>query len=241
MFSRNALSAFLVTVLLSLSLASPATAQDDDGDVVVRVGLHAAEKNLNPFIVPQALPLTHDFTMLVYDSLFWSQSRLDPEPWLATDAQPSADYRTWTVTLRDDVVWHDGVPFSAADVAFTFKYFADVAGPGRYGHHVYDHPVFESATVVGDDTVEIAFADARGRRWTAAAGASGPSRWTLWRDDRERASWTRDVQGAARLVESEGGLELRWRQQRPATGLAGPLPAQEIPSGSVPGRCGPDP
>ena len=159
MFSRHALSVLLVTVLLSLSLATPATAQDDDSDVVVRVGLHAAEKNLNPFIVPQALPLTHDFTMLVYDSLFWSQSRLDPEPWLATDAQPSADYRIWTVTLRDDVLWHDGVPFTAADVAFTFTYFADDGGPGRYGHHVYDHPVFESATVVDDDTVEITFVD----------------------------------------------------------------------------------
>lgn len=45
-------------------LAPPAGAQSDD-EVVVRVGLHAAEKNLNPFIVPQALPITHDFTMLV--------------------------------------------------------------------------------------------------------------------------------------------------------------------------------
>ena len=106
-----------------------------------------------------------------------------------------------------------------------------------------DAAVWDRATAAAarGGSVEIAFADARGRRWTAAAGPSGPSRWTLWRDDRERASWTRDVQGAARLVESEGGLELRWRQQRPATGLAGPLPAQEIPSGSVPGRCGPDP
>lgn len=157
-FLRRAISLVLISLLFSLSLAPPSAAQNDD-DVVVRVGLHAAEKNLNPFIVPQALPLTHDFTMLVYDSLFWSQSRLDPEPWLATGAEPSEDYRTWTVTLRDDVLWHDGVQFTAADVAFTFKYFADDGGPGRYGHHVYDHPVFESATVVDDATVEITFED----------------------------------------------------------------------------------
>lgn len=158
MFRRRIISLILISLLFSLSLVPPSAAQNDD-DVVVRVGLHAAEKNLNPFIVPQALPLTHDFTMLVYDSLFWSQSSLDPEPWLATAADPSADYRTWTVTLRDDVVWHDGVQFNADDVAFTFKYFADDGGPGRYGHHVYDHPVFESASVVDDDTVEITFED----------------------------------------------------------------------------------
>ena len=148
----------LILSLFSVALAPLAAAQDDD-DVVLRVGLHAAEKNLNPFIVPQALPLTHDFTMLVYDTLFWSQSRLDPERWLATGAEPSEDYRTWTVTLRDDVQWHDGTPFTADDVAFTFRYFSDDGGPGRYGHHVYDHPVFESAVVVDDATVRLTFQD----------------------------------------------------------------------------------
>lgn len=148
----------LILSLFSVALAPLAAAQDDD-DLVLRVGLHAAEKNLNPFIVPQALPLTHDFTMLVYDTLFWSQSRLDPEPWLATGAEPSEDFRTWTVTVREDVLWHDGTPFTADDVAFTFQYFSDDGGPGRYGHHVYDHPVFESASVVDDATVEITFQD----------------------------------------------------------------------------------
>ena len=149
--------AFILS-LFSLALAPLAAAQDND-DIVVRVGLHAAEKNLNPFIVPQALPLTHDFTMLVYDTLFWSQSRLDPEPWLATGTEPSDDFRTWTVSLRDNVSWHDGTPFTAADVAFTFEYFANDGGPGRYGHHVYDHPVFESASVIDDATVQLTFED----------------------------------------------------------------------------------
>lgn len=148
----------LILAFLGVALAPLAAAQDDE-EIVVRVGLHAAEKNLNPFIVPQALPLTHDFTMLVYDTLFWSQSRLDPEPWLATGAEPSEDFRTWTVTLREGVRWHDGTPFTAADVAFTFEYFAADGGPGRYGHHVYDHPVFESASVIDDATVQLTFQD----------------------------------------------------------------------------------
>lgn len=150
---------FAVGAAAASVFAPPAGAQSDD-EVVVRVGLHAAEKNLNPFIVPQALPITHDFTMLVYDTLFWSQSRLNPEPWLATGAEPSNDYRTWIVALRDGVSWHDGEPFAADDdVAFTFQYFADDGGPGRYGHHVHDHPVFESATVIDDLTVELTFAE----------------------------------------------------------------------------------
>ena len=33
----------------------------------------------------------------------------------------SADGLTWTFYLRRDVVWHDGEPFTAADVEFTFN------------------------------------------------------------------------------------------------------------------------
>ena len=152
----------LPTVLLALILAVfavPASAQDNGEEVVVRVALHADEKNLNPFVAPKAQPLTHDLTMLVYDTLFWSQSQLNPEPWLATGAEPSDDFRTWTVTLRSGVLWHDGEAFTADDVAFTFQYFSDIGGPGRYGRHVYEHPVFESATVIDDSTVELSFVE----------------------------------------------------------------------------------
>ncbi|MGI9597034.1 MAG: ABC transporter substrate-binding protein [Acidimicrobiales bacterium] len=144
--------------LAALLVPATASAQEDDGSVL-RIGLHAAEKNLNPYIVPQALPITHDFTMLVYDTLFWSQATLEPEPWLATGAEASDDFRTWTVSLRDGVTWHDGTPFTAEDVAFSFQYTVDQGGPGRYGHHLTDHPTFTSANVIDDLTVELTFAD----------------------------------------------------------------------------------
>ncbi|MDX1393067.1 MAG: ABC transporter substrate-binding protein [Gemmatimonadota bacterium] len=38
---------------------------------------------------------------------------------LAREWEHSADRRHWTVHLRTDVRWHDGVPFTAHDVAFT--------------------------------------------------------------------------------------------------------------------------
>ena len=152
------LSLLILAVLMVLGpLSSLGGAQDE---VEIRIGLHAEEKNLNPFITPSALPITHDFTMLVYDTLFWSQARLDPEPWLATGSEPNDDFTTWTVSLREGVTWHDGEAFTADDVAFTFQYFSPTSlVQGRYGHHVYDHPQFASATVVDDLTVELTFAE----------------------------------------------------------------------------------
>jgi peptide/nickel transport system substrate-binding protein len=38
---------------------------------------------------------------------------------LAERWDPSPDWKTWTVELRSDVRWHDGVPVTSADVAFT--------------------------------------------------------------------------------------------------------------------------
>jgi peptide/nickel transport system substrate-binding protein len=43
------------------------------------------------------------------------------EPWLAERWEVSADHRTFTLTLRDGVVWSDGTPFTSADVVFTFE------------------------------------------------------------------------------------------------------------------------
>ncbi len=154
------LAARIVAVALALLLTTalaPAAAQDEDRAPLVRIALRADEGNLNPFLPANDVAVAHDLRMLVYDSLFWTQSQVAPDEWLATDAEPSDDFRSWTVSLRSGVQWHDGEPFTADDVAFTFQYFLDHPGPGRYGHHVYQHPTFVSATVIDDLTVELTF------------------------------------------------------------------------------------
>ncbi len=45
----------------------------------------------------------------------------EPQPNLAESWDVSADGLTWTFYLRRDVRWHDGEPFTAADVEFTFN------------------------------------------------------------------------------------------------------------------------
>jgi peptide/nickel transport system substrate-binding protein len=151
------LAVALAAALVVTVLGAPAAAQDEERASSVRIALRADEGDLNPFLLPNDVAIAHDLRMLVYDTLFWSQSQVTPDEWLATGAEPSADFRTWTVSLRDGIQWHDGEPFTADDVAFTFRYFVEVGGPGRYGHHVYQHPTFESAVVVDDLTVELTF------------------------------------------------------------------------------------
>jgi peptide/nickel transport system substrate-binding protein len=60
-------------------------------------------------------------TALLYNGLTRLDAKLQPQPDLATAWDASQDGRLITFTLRTDVVWHDGKPFSADDVAYTLS------------------------------------------------------------------------------------------------------------------------
>jgi peptide/nickel transport system substrate-binding protein len=55
------------------------------------------------------------------DGLVAYDRKLDPIPALATAWSVSDDARTVTFKLRDNVKWHDGPPFTSADVKYTFE------------------------------------------------------------------------------------------------------------------------
>ena len=60
------------------------------------------------------------------------------EPALAESWERSDDGLTWTFNLRRDVTWHDGQPFTAQDVDFTFNriiYNYDIPASSRPALH----------------------------------------------------------------------------------------------------------
>ena len=60
------------------------------------------------------------------------------EPALAESWEHSEDGLTWTFHLRRDVTWHDGQPFTAHDVDFTFNriiYNHDIPASSRPSFH----------------------------------------------------------------------------------------------------------
>lgn len=54
----------------------------------------------------------------VHERLFKMTVDLKFEPQLAVDMKPAADFKSYTVKLRENVTWHDGKPFTAEDVVF---------------------------------------------------------------------------------------------------------------------------
>jgi len=86
----------------------------------------------------------------VFETLIYSASDLSPEPGLALSWDANDDASVWTIKLREGVTFHNGNPFTAEDVVFSFD-FCKADGRGwadSLGN-------FESWRALDDYTVEV--------------------------------------------------------------------------------------
>jgi len=90
---------------------------------VVTIAQEGEPGNLNPMV--WATTSDTNITHMIFDSLVRPDEQLIIEGSLAKDWTVSEDGKTYTFTLYDNVKWHDGEPFTANDVAFTFTSLAD--------------------------------------------------------------------------------------------------------------------
>jgi peptide/nickel transport system substrate-binding protein len=86
----------------------------------------------------------------------------DPYPVLVTEIPSadnggiSADDKTLTLTLRDDIIWSDGTPITSADFVFTHEM---VMNPANTVATTYPNDQIESITAPDDRTVVITFSE----------------------------------------------------------------------------------
>lgn len=104
---------------------------DDEGDSAddtvteaLTIAIGGDEGSLTPYTYRTGYP-GWNLLGLVWDTLLVLDESNTPQPLLASDWSIDDAGTTWTFTLRDDVVWHDGEPFTADDVAFTFDYVTE--------------------------------------------------------------------------------------------------------------------
>ena len=84
-------------------------------------------------------------TRMFYEPLAGWDAEGNLIPCLATEMPSranggvSADGRTVTWKLKRGVTWHDGKPFTADDVVFTWQYAGDPATSDRHRRHLPGH------------------------------------------------------------------------------------------------------
>lgn len=105
----------IISLLLSLMGASVFAETDQ-----LKIGITVDESTLTPYTYTSGAGL--HLVGLVYDSLFQLDENLIPQPWMVKNYSLSDDALTYTFELYDNISWHDGVPFTAEDVKFTYEY-----------------------------------------------------------------------------------------------------------------------
>jgi len=127
-----------------LGLATGAQAAD------LTIGLATDITSVDPHF--HNLGPNNAFGRHIFDRLINQGSNQELEPGLATSWQPLDD-TTWEFRLREGVSFHDGSPFTADDVAFTFERAPEVPNsPSGYGTYLKQITGIE---IVDDHTIHI--------------------------------------------------------------------------------------
>ena len=121
-----ALGVGIVVVLSAVQTrAAQAPTRQRGGTFVVT--LDADPPTLNPEI--SVVNQTFWTADQIYETLLSYDASFKPVPRLATSWSVSPDGKTYRFSLARNVKWHDGVPFTSADVQYTFGVFGPKYSP----------------------------------------------------------------------------------------------------------------
>ncbi len=108
--------------------------------------------NINPLTVSGRYDLSAAKAM--FSPLWVWHSDEDIDFFLATEITPSDDKLTYTVKLRDDVLWHDGEKFTADDVVFSYETIVTNTNANGYDSFQFNGNPLQ-VSKVDDYTVEF--------------------------------------------------------------------------------------
>lgn len=131
--TRGILAAAALALPLSAAIA-PASAE-----TVLRVIPHADLKNLDPIWTTAYISRNHGY--LIYDTLFAMDEDFKPQPQMVDTWETSEDGKTWTFTLRNGLMFHDGAPVTSADVIASLTRWGARDGMGQALMGVMDEMV----------------------------------------------------------------------------------------------------
>jgi len=116
----------LVFCLFMTSCSSLPNKEEDNDDIILasnsKMPINIAIDSLDTFHPLFTKSTTiRDAMQLIYEPLFALDSAHNPVSVLAESMTPSSDGYSYTIKLKDSILWHDGTPLSAKDVVHSFN------------------------------------------------------------------------------------------------------------------------
>ncbi len=153
---KRRLAVFIFILALLAGVFGPAVAQEGN---ILRIDLTQEMDTLNPIYTNMWFSTT---VMDLYLSPAWFiDDELNPVPVLVTEIPStenggiSEDGTVITLNLRDDIVWSDGTPITAADFVFTYDMILDEANTPA-SRFPYDERI-ASVEAADERTVVVTF------------------------------------------------------------------------------------
>lgn len=146
----------IVTAIVSCNRARETTLYDDPGtpaygDTIITASIGEAS-NLIPILAGDSA--SHDIAGYTYNGLVKYDKNLNIVGVLAESWEVSKDNLSITFHLRKDVKWHDGTPFTAHDVNYTYKVITDPKTPTPYSG---DFKPVKEAKAIDDYTFRVTY------------------------------------------------------------------------------------
>ena len=111
----------LLILLLALGTIGCGAGETQDEGTTFTMAITEKIDTFNP--LSAEMQVSYEALLLLYDPLVRYDENLDPVPCLAERWEISEDELTWTFFLKEGVKWHDGEPFTAEDVKFTYELY----------------------------------------------------------------------------------------------------------------------
>ncbi len=173
-FIRRAIPVLVaILFLISETPARSVTIAEGADETSLRYAMVEGLDSLNPFIGVNEN--SYVFWSLVYDSLISIDEDLMPKPNLALSWNIVVEElpvgSVWQYNLTHNAKWHDGEPFGADDVVFTFEYQTGANWTTMWAYQPYTLLV-DYVEKLDDYTVRIHFQDLDGRPAVCTFGES---------------------------------------------------------------------
>ncbi|MDY6826225.1 MAG: ABC transporter substrate-binding protein [Bacillota bacterium] len=139
----------VMAILLTAVFFLPGCGEGEEESYILRVGFLREIESLNPMQIWSYQ--AYEIMNLNYNMLISWDENMNVIPNLAREWTVDEDDLVWTFNLQEGVTWHDGEPFSAGDVKFTYEYIRD----NELGYF-YDYVApMEEIKVIDEDTLTI--------------------------------------------------------------------------------------
>lgn len=147
---------FCIFLLFSCSQKKEDVFYDDPGvpgygDTII-TGSIGEPSNLIPILSSDSA--SHEVASYIYNGLVKYDKNLSITGDLADSWNISEDNLTITFKLRKNVMWHDGKPFTARDVMYTYKTIIDPKTPTAYSG---DFKLVKEAEIIDDYTFRVKY------------------------------------------------------------------------------------